>query len=216
METDPFVLYKNCSGFSDQQITEAALARGITAAICGTIMCIVLVALTALAVCYYQRVCGTFIKQVTLVLAASSAVYLLVLSLNLVQYFHPQVQHFCAANGFLIQYFGFLLILFVLGIILVLFFKILKVTTLSSWKLVDKYYEKAKGCTFMCLGQRINKLVVVFYASIFVLPLLFNWIPFTTNSYGSWGPKCGIFPHKYNCSTSSEEEWELVILSPLH
>jgi len=55
----------------------------------------------------------------------------------------------------------------------------------------------------------MNVTQSVFYASTFVLPLLYNWIPYITNSYGSWGPSCGIFPPKYNCSTDSE--WELVI-----
>ena len=209
METDPFVLFKNCSGLSDQQITVGALARGITPAICGIVLCVVLVAMITFSKCYYQRICGTFLKQVAIVLTASSAVYLLVLSLNLVHYYHPQVQDFCAAIGFLIQYFGTLLIVLMLGIIFVLFFKILKVTTLISWKLVDEYYEKARQSNFIFCGRKINKLVVVFYASTFVLPLLYNWIPFVTNSYGSWGPSCGIFPQKYNCSTNSE--WELVI-----
>ena len=120
-------LSRNCSGnLTEEQVT-LVIARGIIAALCWALLLAVLVILLVLAKWYYQRVCGSVIKRLTLGLTASTMVFQLFLALN-----YPYHKRFCEADGFLVQYFGSLWLLFTLGINIVLFFKALEIT--HSWK----------------------------------------------------------------------------------
>ena len=67
-----------------------------------------------------------------------------------------------------------------LDVCLVLFLEMLK----ASWKLKFECYEKVKRSNSTCCKRKINKLEIAIFASAFAFPLLFDWIPFTTNSYG--------------------------------
>ena len=69
METDSF---KNCSGFTDEQIMAVALARGITAGFCGAILLLVLVVLVILAIWprSRDRMCKSVDKRLTIWLTA--------------------------------------------------------------------------------------------------------------------------------------------------
>lgn len=69
METDSF---KNCSGFTDEQIMAVALARGITAGFCGAILLLVLVTLLILAIWprSRDRMCKSVDKRLTIWLTA--------------------------------------------------------------------------------------------------------------------------------------------------
>ena len=89
-----------------------------------------------------------------------------------------EVKALCEFEGFLSNYLVQLLL--TLDICLILFFEELKVTT--SCKL--ECYEKVKRSTSTCCKRKINKLEIAIFASVFTFPLLFDWIPFTTNSYG--------------------------------
>ena len=81
--------------------------------------------------------------------------------------------------------------MFIQEINLVLFLRVCEVTT--SWKC------QATG-TFTCCCWKINKLDTVLFVSVICIPLLFDWIPFTTGSYGSVGAWCWIRGHENNCS----------------
>ena len=98
-----------------------------------------------------------------------------------------------------------LYMLFMLEIAFVLFFKVLHI-----WEFVDVYYEKEE-CKFLCCGWKINKLEVAIFVFAVTLPLLFEWIPFTTNSYGPLGTWCWIRNLEENCNLSSagmlEQVW---------
>ena len=113
MEVETF---KNCSGFTDEQITAVALVRGITAGICGVVLLIVFVVLTILAILRKTRarVYGTVVKRLTTWLTANTVLYELTLALSLVYYFNPSNMAFCKADGFLTQYFGSVQLLFTL------------------------------------------------------------------------------------------------------
>ena len=199
--------FKNCSGFNDQQFETIALVRGFTAGTLCAIVSVVLVALVVLAKFCYQRVCGTAIKRLTIGLTAINVMHQLFLALHIEYYYHPELVKFCKAAGFLDLYLGTVQLYLALGIFLILFFKVLKVTT--SRQLIDEYYEKAKRCTFTCHnGWRINKLEVAVFASAVVLPLLFDWIPFATNSFGPYGPWCWIHSFEKDCSTHTAGAWE--------
>lgn len=67
---------------------------------------------------------------------------------------------------------------FIQEINLVLFLRVCEVTT--SWKC------QATG-TFTCCCWKINKLDTVLFVSVICIPLLFDWIPFTTVPYGPFG-----------------------------
>ena len=201
--------FKNCSNFTDEQLTVIALFRGATAAACCVILFLVLVTLLVLARFYYQRVCGSVLKHLTLGFTATNVLYQLVLALHLQYYLNPHDLKFCEADAFLDQYVGSVLLLFMLEIALFLFFKALHVST--SWEFVDVYYEKVKECKFIFCGWKINKLEVAIFVFAVTLPLLFEWIPFTTNSYGPLGTWCWIRNLEENCNLSSagmlEQVW---------
>ena len=60
--------------------------------------------------------------------------------------------------------------------------------------------------------MKISKSEVAIVASVIVLPLLFDWIPFTTNSYGQYGAWCWIHSLEQNCTTNSAGRWEQIWL----
>ena len=210
MENESFP-FENCSNFTNEQLTAIAYARGITAAACGVILLVVLVGLLVLAKVDYQRVCGTVVKRLTIGFIAVSVLRQLILSLHLLDYSLPGTGGliFCQATAFLDQYSGSVSLLFILGINLVLFLKVAKTT--CSWKLFDDCY---KGCMFTCTccSKEINKLEIALFASIFVLPLLFDWIPFYTHSYGPSGAWCWIRSLEIDCSTHKAGFWEQIWL----
>ena len=191
---------------TDEQFTTDALL-GITATICCIICLMVLVTLSVYAKCYSRStVCGTTIKRLTFGLIVPTMLYELVVALHLVRY----VKHLCELQGFLIQYTSSVALLLALGICLVLFFEVLKVTT--SWKL--ECYEKVKS-TFTCCDRKINKLESAILTSAFTLPLLFDWIPFISNSYGPSQSFCWFrsIPNKNLSEHSSCTVWEEIWLS---
>ena len=115
METNTF---KNCSGFTDEQMTAVSCARGITAGVCGGILLyiLVLVVLVILAILPQSRdrVCGSVLKRLTIWLTAVTVLAELFQSLNLRYHFNPSDVAFCKADGFLTQYFGSVQLFFAL------------------------------------------------------------------------------------------------------
>ena len=183
--------FKYCSNLTEGEITAIALARGITAGVCAVTSFIALVIL-ALMNCYRHRVYETVVKRLVAGYIAVNLPYQLVLALHLIHYFRPDQKNFCKADGFLNQYLESVEFLFMLAIGLVLFLKLCGVTT--SWKC------HCCVATFKCCGRKINKLETGLFVSMFLFPLLFDWIPFTTGSYGSFGPWCWIRSLENDCS----------------
>ena len=201
-------IFRNCSGFTDEQMAAVALVRGVTSAVCCTVLSVVLVALVILAKFYYQRICGTIVKRLTIGLLASNVLNQLSFALQLKYFYDPQDVKFCVANAFIAQTMGSIELLFILALSVVLFIKILKVTT--SWRLVNECYAKAEECTYTCYSWKINKLEIACFISIFVLTLLFDCVPFITDSYGAIGPWCWIGTLESNCSTHEAAFWEQI------
>ena len=201
---------KNCLNFTYEQLTTVALARGITAAVCCGILSVVLIALLILAVVNCQRVCGTVVKRLAIGLTAFNVLYQLTLALHLQHYYNPGFENFCEADGFFDQYLGGVQLLFTLAISLVLFFKVAAVA--SSWERFDACYKKVKMCTLTCCSKEINKVEIALFASVFIIPLLFDWIPFTTHSYGPSGVVCWIRSLDNDCNKEKAGFWEQIWL----
>ena len=184
-----------------------ALVRGVSGAVCGAILSTVLVVFVILAILpkTKNRVCGTVVKRLSFVLIAVSLLYKLNSTLQLVHFYH-QNEEYCKVNGFFNQYFQTVEFLLVLGISLALFFKIGE-KVLPSWR-VFHCCKKAKEKMFTRYDMKISKPEVAIVASVIVLPLLFDWIPFTTNSYGQYATWCWIHSLEQNCSTNSTGRWE--------
>ena len=203
--------FQNCSNFTNEQLAAIAYARGITAAACGVILLVVFVGLFILAKVNYQRVCGTVVKRLTIGFTAVSVLRQLILALHLLDYSIPGAGGltFCQATAFFDQYTGSVSLLFILGISLVLFLKVAKTT--CSLQLFDDCY---KGCmlTCTCCSKEINKLEIALFASVFVLSLLFDWIPFNTHSYGPSGAWCWIRSFEIDCSAQKAGFWEQIWL----
>ena len=147
------------------------------ATVCSAVLLTLLFVFGILAKYHYQKVCGTVVKRLTIGYTAATVPYLI---LNAI----PEKDgKFCIADGFFEQYFGSYEILFTLAISVVLFLKVLKATTITSQKL-QGYFERGQAATTMCCRWKVNKLEIALNVSLLILPLLLQWIPFTTNSYG--------------------------------
>ena len=80
-----------------------------------------------------------------------------------------------------------------------------------AWRLFH-CCKKAKEKMFTNHNMKISKPEVAIVASAIILPLLFDWIPFTTNSYGQYATWCWIHSIKQNCTTNSAGLWEQISL----
>ena len=193
METDNF---KNCSNFTDDQIKNVALARSITASVCGAILLLVLVVLVILAIRpkSRDRVCGSFKKRLAIGLTAVTVLAELFQSLSLVYYFNPHNMAFCVADGFLTQYFGFVQLLFTLWVVLKFFFKVSKATTSNLKITID---EDSR-----CCGYKKKVLLEVGLCFVTFIISLLTAIPFIFSVYGPIGPWCWIrsLEAQENCS----------------
>ena len=201
MERDTF---KNCSGFTDEQVTAVALVRGITAGVCGGILLLVLVVLVILAIRpkSRDRMCGSVKKRLTIWLTAVTALAELFLALSLVYYFNPSNVAFCKADGFLTQYFGSVQLLFTLWISLTLFFEVCEAMCGLKAKCTDK----------ICCGCNIKiPLEIGLYFAMFIVPVI-TAIPFVTDLYGSIGPWCWIRSSKENCDEHTAGRTAQIVL----
>ena len=181
--------FRNCSSFTIEQPRVIAHVRGVSAAVCCAILSTVLVVLVILAILpkTRNRLIGTVVKRFSFGLITVSVLYQLDLSLQLVHHYYND-EKFCAVSGFFNQYFGAVQLLFAVGISLALFFKIGQ-EIVPSWK---SFIKKVEEKTFMCYGMKIGKPEVATAVLMIVLPLLFVWIPFVTNSYGPFATWCWI------------------------
>ena len=193
--------FRNCSNLTAEETTVIALVRGVSAAVCCAISSTVLVVLVILAILpkTRNRVCGTLLKRLSFELIALDALYQLNSALQLV-YNYNHDEKYCKVNGFFGQYFQSVSLLLVLGINLALFFKIGE-KLFPSWRLFH-CCKKAKKKMFTRHDMKISKPEVAIVASVIVLPLLFDWIPFTTNTYGQFATWCWIHSLEQNCSTN--------------
>ena len=201
METDSF---KNCSGFTDDQIMAVALVRGVTAGVCGAILLLVLVVLLILAIRpkSRDRMSGSVDKRLTIWLTAVTVLAELFLALSLVYYFNPSNVAFCQADGFLTQYFGSVQLLFTLWISLTLFFEVCKASCALKLECMDK----------TCCGCKIKiPFEVGLYFAMFIVPAIMA-IPFTTDSYGPIGPWCWIRSSKENCNEHTAGRTAQIVL----
>ena len=197
--------FRNCSNLTVEQAEVIALARGVSAAVCCAILSTVLVVFVILAILpkTRNRVCGTVVKRFSFGLTAVSVLYQLNFMMALV-YYYSHDEEYCKVNGFFNLYFGTVELLFVLEISLALFFKIGE-KVFPSWRLFA-YCKKAKEETFTHHDMKISKPEVVIFASVILLPLVFDWIPFATKSYGPFATWCWIHSFEENCTTSSAEQ----------
>ena len=183
METDNF---KNCSNFTEEEIKEVALARGVTASICGAILLLVFVVLVILAIWpkSRDRVSGYVKTRLTIWLTGVTVLAELFQSLSLAYYFEPHNMAFCQADGFLTQYFGSVQLLFTLWISLTLFFEVCK----ASQNQQDINIDEDPRC---CGCKKKTLLEVGLCFVIFIVSLL-TAIPFAFGIYGPIGPWCWI------------------------
>ena len=203
--------FKNCSNFTDEETRSIALVRGVSAAVGCGILSFLLMALAVGAKLpkSRKRLCGTVIKRLTFGTIAVGSAYQLNFALNLVHYYY-QDNRYCKVNGFFSQYFGSVLLGFVLEISLIMLFKIVR-KAIPSWRSLHNV-RKAKMNTFTCCGWKINKLEVLNLVVLVFLPLVINWIPFATDSYGQFGVWCWIISLNEDCSTHVAGLWEQIWL----
>ena len=201
--------FKNCSNLTDEQIEVMALVRGVSAAVCCAISSTVLVVFVILATLpkTRNRVCGTVVKRLSFELIAISVLCQLNHALQLVNYYHYD-ENYCKANGFFSQYINTVELIFVLGISLALFFKI-SLAVIPSWR---SFLEKAKEKAFTCHNTKLTKPELATVVLMIFLPLLFDWIPFTTNTYGQYATWCWIRILDQNCTTNTAGWWEQIWL----
>lgn len=188
-----------CSGLTYEQFEDVAKKRQITAAVCFPISILMLLALVMLAI--YKKLnpetnlklCDTTVKHLAICLAIATAPY----ELFLVIHSYPEsLSHDgCVFLGLMIQYFGSVQILLMLGISVVLFFKV--------WKsrCVDECPRS------ICIVIEVIGLVLAL-AVIFVLDLIL----LATNSYGASGPWCWIRNTEMDCTVYMPGQLMRIIL----
>ena len=89
-----------------------------------------------------------------------------------------------------------------------LFFKI-SPEVIPSWR---SFLKKAKEKAFTRNNTKLTKPEVVTVVLMIVFPLLFDWIPFTTNTYGQVATWCWIRILDQNCTTNTAGWWEQIWL----
>ena len=203
--------FKNCSNLTVEQTEVIALVGGVLAAVSCAILSAVLLVFVILATLpkTRTRVCGTVVKRLSLFLIAVTVLSQLSFAIQLVYYYHHD-EEYCKVNGFFGQYFQSVEFLLVLGLSVALFFKIGE-KLFPSWRLFH-CCKKVKEKMFTCHDMKISKLEVAILASVIVLPLLFDWIPFTTNSYGQYATWCWFHSLEQNCTTNPAGLWEQIWL----
>ena len=203
--------FRNCSNLTVEQTEVIALVGGVSTAVCCAILSTVLVVFVILATLpkTRNRVCGTLLKRLYLFLIAVTVLSQLNFAIQLVYYYHHD-EEYCKVKGFFGQYFVSVEFLLVLGLSVALFFKT-GVKLFPSWRLFH-YCKKVKEKMFTRHDMKTSKLEVAILASVIVFPLLFDWIPFTTNSYGQYAAWCWIHSLEQNCSTNSAGWWEQIWL----
>ena len=202
-------IFKNCSGFTDEEITEVANLRSGLASVSCIVLCVVIGVLVILNKPGRPRVCDSVEKRLLFGLTVVSTLYELFLALGVVNYFNPGTEVFCEADGFLNQYLGSVQLLFTLGIIFIIFFK---ATPKSNSE------EEVEGCCGVlrkgccggcCCGVRIGE--VVFWPVVFIVCLI-DLIPFIKNSYGPAGPWCWIRNIEEDCTENTAGLDEQIVL----
>jgi len=192
--------FKNCSGFTDGELKGLALYRGITSIILCVSLFIMLVSILISAkCCCFRTLCGTFLKRFAIGLTAVSMLCLLFYAMQMNNFVDLQDQKFCEAVGFLVMYTGSVQLLLTVGTSLVFFIKVWKALTFVT--LLDTLCRRCENQTFTCRGLKVNILEIVFYVSVVGIPLLLDWIPFITNSYGPTVAWCWIRKYESDCST---------------
>ena len=141
-----------------------------------------------------RKVYETVLKRLTVWLTAVTFVFQLFLATNFTYFinyiFFYRNAKLCQAYAFAIQYSWSVQLFFTLGISLLLFFKILEASPRKP-ACVSALQEKIEGETFTCRGRKISK-EICFLIAAFVIPLVLDFIPFMSNSYGHFGPFCWI------------------------
>ena len=201
-------IFKNCSGFTDEEITEVANLRSGLASVSCIVLSVVLVVLVILAILNKPgrpKVYDNVEKRLLIGLTVVSTLYELFLALGVVNYFNPGTEVFCEADGFLNQYLGSVQLLFTLGIIFIIFFKaICKSNTEEEVEgccgVLRKCCCGECCCGGCCCGVRIGE--VVFWPVVFIVCLI-DLIPFIKNSYGPAGPWCWIRNIEEDCTVNT-------------
>ena len=117
-----------------------------------------------------------FHQQLTLQLAVASIAHSLVYTVDLVDLYKDRdlTTHYCSILGFLQLYTSWVELLSIVSITFNLIFL--------------SFYEK-----------QVEKLLSCHILLVFLLPLLWCWVPFTVGAFGVRGPWCGIRVHGSTC-----------------
>lgn len=185
------LFFINCSGLTYEQFEDVAQKRRITAVVCFPISIIMLLVLVTLAIVCKKlnpernlKLCDIAVKRLTICLAVATAPYELFLAIH--SYPESYSYYACVFLGLMIQYFGSVQISLMLGISVVLFFKVCKS------RCVDEFLTEYQRCSKVI---EVIYLVLTF-AVIFVLDLIL----LATNSYGASGPWCWIRSTEMDCT----------------
>ena len=202
METDNF---KNCANFTDDQIKNVALARGITASVCGAILLLVLVVLVILTIRpkSRDRMCGSVKKRLTIWLTAVTVLAELFQFPSFRYNSDPNYTAICQGEGFLVKYFGIVQVLFTLWMILTFFFEVceatLKPTCIQN---INIYLDEVLRC---CGCKKKMLLEVGLCFVIFIIPATYAVLFLTKykNALFSFEPWCWHQSFREDCSNYS-------------
>ena len=190
-----YVPYINCTNLTDSEFHQLPLARGVTAAIC-LLLCIITLLLIIITKTYKST-----LQRLFLYLTLSTVAYLAVLALHIEHYFEFKSPNLtlCKAIGFLDEYTGSVQLLYTLEITLLLFYKVSDKLCLINERLPCRRPQ--------CCCIRYTPGAILFFIP-WIIPILFDVVPFFITPYGETGPWCWIKTLDNNCSAIKSGLWE--------
>ncbi len=171
----------NCSFFSGKELNQLSLIRGMTSIVTLVVSCF-----TLLLILYYQAFRTTLQRLflcMSLALISDAATLTLQIS--------SSNEVYCKVVGFFHQYSLNVILLFALGTVFYLLYRICQSTP-------SVRHKRAR------LNRHKTCYEVTFVLFVIIIPLTYNWVPFITNSYGG-RPWCWLkeSPELNDCSKDS-------------
>ena len=192
MESDHLPDVINCTNLTRDHFLELALARSISAGVCLFVALLILVAVV------FIRAFSTLLQRLFVCLTAITAWYQAMLIVCIRPYISTTAQ-ICAITGFLNQWAGITVLNFTFTVSVVLLCKVFQE---DIGKLCD-CIQVSKNCR--------KSLEALLFVGLFLLPLLFIWIPFIHANYAGGGePWCWIVTVNKDCSRNTEGFWEVI------
>ena len=163
----------NCSNYTDTEQL-VFLAAAIARAISGTISFFASLSVILMIIFFKKYI--LFTQRLILYLVIAVMLNSLTVAIQGATYFPdvPAADSYCVASGFLNQ--------------------------ITNWSIIFAICCIGVDLYFKAVAKKVSRREWIYVLTIFIGPLLFNWIPFIDNAYGKAGPWCWIKQYNDDCT----------------